>query len=492
MASRKPGLEDDESIASSPRTLQGSIDEETPLLYETSKPVPKSITPLPKLQLFNLMLLQMAEPITSQCITPFVNQLVRELDITGGDERKVGYYVGLIQSCFYATQAIFCLQWSMASDRLGRKPVLLVGLSGLCLSMILFGLSTTFWALVVSRCLVGLLNGNSGVMKSMIGEITDSTNMAQAFAWLPIVWCLGASIGPFIGGNLARPHDRWPELFSHPFWTKYPYFLPCLGSATFSAFVLMTTAVVLREPKFHRRRPRSSTVGSESTLVGEEISDKEPTFRSVFIWPVIISIANYGLLALMETSLYAILPLFYATSPQNGGMGLTPAQIGTLMGPCGFINGVFQALLFVKIVKRLGPKKTFMLGMSMFALIFALFPVISQLTLTTGKTPLVWSIVVLQLGLTIVADVTYGCIFMYITSAAPSKSLLGTTNGLGQVTVAISRACGPTLATTLFAASLTHNWLYGYAVYFVLICAVLVALCVANLLPKETWPRADD
>jgi len=194
----------------------------------------------------------------------------------------------------------------------------------------------------------------------------------------------------------------------------------------------------------------------------------------------------------METSFYAILPLFYATSPKNGGLGLTPAQIGTLIGPCGFVNGCFQALLFVKIIKRLGPKKTFMLGMSMFALIFGLFPVISILTQKRGMDPLVWCIVALQLGLSIVADLTYGCIFMYITSASPSKRLLGTTNGLGQVTVAISRACGPTLATTLFAASLTHNWLAGYAVYLILVCMVFVALYVANLLPNETWPRADE
>lgn len=92
----RPTLVGEGTSAASPRTLEADIDEGTPLLHEASKPNPKPTTPLPKLQLFNLMLLQMAEPITSQCITPFVNQLVRELDITGGDERKVGYYVGLI------------------------------------------------------------------------------------------------------------------------------------------------------------------------------------------------------------------------------------------------------------------------------------------------------------------------------------------------------------------------------------------------------------
>jgi len=55
-----------------------------------------SITPLPKAQISILFVLLLVEPIFSQCIYPFINQLVRELDITGGDERKIGYYAGLI------------------------------------------------------------------------------------------------------------------------------------------------------------------------------------------------------------------------------------------------------------------------------------------------------------------------------------------------------------------------------------------------------------
>ena len=61
--------------------------------------------------------------------------------------------------------------------------------------MLCFGLSRTFPALVASRSLVGLLNGNVGVLKSMLGELTDDTNLAQGFAFLPIVWSMGATIG---------------------------------------------------------------------------------------------------------------------------------------------------------------------------------------------------------------------------------------------------------------------------------------------------------
>jgi MFS family permease len=95
-------------------------------------------------------------------------QLVSELDITGGDDRKVGYYAGMIvshliipctpppranpwtqESLFFATEALCVLQWSRLSDYLGRKPVLLTGLFGSALSMLCFGLSRTFWTLVI-------------------------------------------------------------------------------------------------------------------------------------------------------------------------------------------------------------------------------------------------------------------------------------------------------------------------------------------------------
>ena len=55
-------------------------------------------TPLPKFQLFIVLLIQFAEPVTATVIYPFVNQFVRETGITGGDETKTGYYGGIVVS----------------------------------------------------------------------------------------------------------------------------------------------------------------------------------------------------------------------------------------------------------------------------------------------------------------------------------------------------------------------------------------------------------
>ena len=108
-----------------------------------------------------------------------------------------------------------------------------------------------------------MLNGNVGVMKSMMAELTDETNMARGSSLIPVTWALGGTIGyiafflyslanirmprPFIGGILSRPQDHWPDLFSHPFWGEYPYFLPCLTTAAYALVSFSLAAIFLKE-----------------------------------------------------------------------------------------------------------------------------------------------------------------------------------------------------------------------------------------------------
>jgi predicted MFS family arabinose efflux permease len=61
--------------------------------------------------------------------------------------------------------------------------------------MLFFGLSHNFWTIMASRAFAGATNGNIGVVKSMMGELTDPTNIAQGFALMPIIWSAGSAIG---------------------------------------------------------------------------------------------------------------------------------------------------------------------------------------------------------------------------------------------------------------------------------------------------------
>jgi predicted MFS family arabinose efflux permease len=71
---------------------------------------------------------------------------------------------------------------------------LLIGLFGISVSMLLIGLSRSFIMVVLSRMLCGALNGNTGVAKSVTGELTDNTNVAQAFALVPMTWAAGNTL----------------------------------------------------------------------------------------------------------------------------------------------------------------------------------------------------------------------------------------------------------------------------------------------------------
>ncbi|KAG1906461.1 major facilitator superfamily domain-containing protein [Suillus fuscotomentosus] len=444
--------------------------ETTPLVPTKSSKKPK--TPLPKLQIGILMSLLLAEPIASTSIFPYINQLIRELGITGGDDAAVGYYAGIIESLFFVAQALTVLRWSRLSDRIGRRPVLVIGLSGACISILCFGLSTTFWSLVISRCLCGFLNGNAGVMKTMMGELTDSTNMAQAFALFPIVWCIGSFIGPLMGGTLARPQDRWPALFANAFWEKFPYFLPCAVAACMFVLILFMMSIFLEETLPTKRRPKSTSamLGISSDELLPQQSVAYTPLRSLLTPSVVIPLANYTLLALLDISFIVLLPLLFSTPTHLGGLGFDPATIGSWMALFGVTNGIFQGLFFARIVDWIGPKRLFCVSVSCYAPLMAMFPIMSWIVRARGEVDhAITFALIFLIGIQVAWDMGYAAIFMVITASAPTSNVLGAINGLGQTSASAARVVGPALATSLFAASKEYNLLGGNAVFVVLI-----------------------
>ncbi|KAJ3568221.1 hypothetical protein NP233_g5856 [Leucocoprinus birnbaumii] len=452
------------------------VDEETPLLRTEQKK-----TPLPWFQFGLVLFLQLGEPLTSQVIYPFAPQLIRDLGITGGDESKVGYYVGIMQSLFFLTQAFTVLHWSRLSDSVGRKPVILIGLFGLSVSMYCFGLSTTFVGLVLSRALNGALNGNIGVIKSMMAELTDSTNISQAYAYMPIAWSTGGTLGPIIGGSLSRPAERFPTLFgNNEFLKKYPYFLPCAVPATYTLLAWIVTYLLLKEtvkhPKplkqvfFKSKEEKKLNQISNSQTIIHEIDDQEKPLplRSLFTFQVVIAGTNYAFLALVDIAFRAIQPLFFSTPIELGGLGLAPPTIGNILSSFGVLNGVFQIFFFAKIHDYWGSKKVFMAGIAV-----------------QGYSAGLWFAVGTQVVLSIMPSLSYGAIFIFIAGASPNKASLGATNGLCQVAVSVMRALGPAVTNSMFSLSIANNYLGGYMVYYMLVVIGGVALLVATRLPSS-------
>ncbi|KAJ7501506.1 major facilitator superfamily domain-containing protein [Mycena galericulata] len=458
-------------------------------------------TPLPKLQLFILILIQVSEPVTALVIYPFIIQLVRDTGVTGGDETKTGYFAGIIESVFFLAECLTVVYFGRASDRYGRRPVLLFGPVGLAGVMVGFGLSKRFWLLVVFRCFQGAFNGNIGVSKSVMAEISDSTNVAEIYSFLPFMWTLGATIGPFIGGTFSNPASRYPDsLGKIPLLREFPYLLPCAmaGALAFTAFVFgffglkeTLPSAIARQKKNQRgteAEPLLSGARDDSALRSDAAQAEEPVppLRALFVRPVLISLVNHGFLSFCQMSYEVFIPLVYATPIAMGGLGLSPLYIGRIMGFCGFLNIFTQTFLSARAIRYFGPRRIFITAFCCLSSAFLLYPLLNYFARGAGRLDgRAIVVMMLQLSSSFVIFPTFACTQIFIVDSAPSQSSLGAVNGLAQMVSSTLRSVAPSFASSLFSASITHQLLGGNLVFFVLCGIALGGLRCALLLPRK-------
>ncbi|KAL6055098.1 putative peptide/nitrate transporter [Balamuthia mandrillaris] len=190
-------------------------------------------TPLPKMKMFVIMTMLFCEAVSTMQIFPYVAFMVKDFFHYTDDQNKlIGYKAGYLASCFTLGQFSSSFLWGWLADKWGRRPVLLLGSSGTLLAILLFGTSTTFYWALAMRTLHGMLNGNIGVTKTYLAEITDTSNRAVAFSAIGLVSGLARIAGPIIGGFLAQPAVKYPAVFPKgSFFDHFPYLMPCLVGA---------------------------------------------------------------------------------------------------------------------------------------------------------------------------------------------------------------------------------------------------------------------
>ncbi|KAF8150885.1 major facilitator superfamily multidrug-resistance, DHA1 sub-family [Crassisporium funariophilum] len=493
-------------------------------------------TPLPRFQLFIVLLIQFSEPITALVIYPFINQLVRETGITNGDERKTGYYAGIIgpirfqESAFFFAECATVVQWGYFSDRYGRRPVLLLGPLGLAVSMLMFGQTTTFWPLVGFRCLQGIFNGNIGVSRSVIAEITDSSNIGDAFAFVPLMWSVGTTTAPIIGGILSSPATRWPDTLGRiDYLRTHPYFLPC-AAAAFLAFMTFAIAslglketlpsIVAREnsekyrarslaesatlqptaestliehgggPSYGTGTPPtlpSSNITSETSSLAES---KSPRLRSLLTGSFLMTFLCIAILAFLDMSHSALLPLFYSTSIPLGGLGLDPFQIGVTLGTFGCINSIFQLNVLGRVIRKFGARKVFINSFCSLLGSFLMYPIMSFLAQRAGRVDgFVIMCMIIQLCCQSMIYLAYGSIQVVLVEGVPTGGAMGTVNGIAQMLSSGMRSIAPTFASSLFSISLQRHIAGGNMVFYVLMGMTLVGIRVSRLLPIQSKER---
>lgn len=490
-------------------------------------------TPLPKFQLFIIFLIQFAEPVTATVIYPFVNQLIRETGVIRGDERRTGYFAGIVESTYFLAEAITVFHWGWASDRFGRRSVLLFGPFGLALVMVGFGLSANFRTIVASRCLQGVFSGNMGVAKSVIAEITDASNMADAYAIMSLVWIFGSPTGTILGGILSRPAQTWPGTFGHfVFFHKHPYFLSCAvaGSIAFISglVALFGLKETLPSAMAHGKtgknsrsmaRTNNKDINSSTSLLSSENavnydsteingqssgceyspiesgaarpdlqqpSEVPASFRELLTPKVITTTSIYMFLTFNDMCGSVLLPLFHSTSISYGGTGLDPYHMGVIIAAWGVTNAFVQIMFLKWTMKMLGPRTALIVGQSSYVAIFGLYPLLKYFIQRSGGLDTnARAVLVVQLLFHMLGAMAYVSIQIFITESAPNRASLAGTNGLAQATASVMRCIAPSIASSLFSLSLERHLLGGNAVFFILLGIAFMGVRVSFLLPKH-------
>ena len=152
--------------------------------------------------LFVLFLVTVIDMIGFGIVIPFLTYLVEDLT-PASQEASIGIWVGVLMTSYSAAQFLFSPFWGSLSDRIGRRPVLMVGLVGNTVFFAMFGLANTLLMALIARFLAGVFNGNLAVARAYIGDVSTPQQLATRMGLIGAAFGLGFTFGPFIGGELS-------------------------------------------------------------------------------------------------------------------------------------------------------------------------------------------------------------------------------------------------------------------------------------------------
>lgn len=121
---------------------------------------------------------------------------------------------GLLGALYSLIQFVAAPLWGGISDRVGRRPVLLISVFGLFISYVIWMFSGSFTLLILARLVGGLMSGNLSIASAVVSDITDEKNRSKGMAVIGIAFALGFVFGPALGGILSmfNPIVHYPNL----------------------------------------------------------------------------------------------------------------------------------------------------------------------------------------------------------------------------------------------------------------------------------------
>jgi MFS family permease len=316
--------------------------------------------------------------------------------------------IGRLIAAFSIAQQLSAPFWGRVSDRYGRRPALLIGLTASMLAFLVFGLAHTVWLLFLSRLVQGAGGGTTGVLNAYVADTIEPADRAKALGWLSAATSAGVVVGPAIGSGAAHFGAAAPGLFAAAL---------CAINAFFAWRWLpeskpTTATPQARKPIWHAafdvlRHPRG--------LVPS------------FIW-----VYSGGMLAF--TCLTAVLALLLKDE-----FGFTARTIGVVFSYVGVLSVLMRSLILGPAIKYFGELRGMRVGLVVLIVGLLCYPLATHIWQLALVIPLV------PIGTALVFPTTTSLMSRYSNPAD-----IGTTMGVAQTYGGIARATAPLISTFVY------------------------------------------
>ncbi|KAJ2732380.1 hypothetical protein IW152_003853 [Coemansia sp. BCRC 34962] len=474
-------------------------------LDKHEEPVVARETPLPWKQIAPLVAMRLAEPINFTLILPFMYKMIEGFGVAD-TPKDISYYSSLLFVSLSISQTATVMYWGRLSDRIGRRPVLIAGLIGTLAVSVLFGVCKSFTMALLVRLAAGVFAGNAAVMKSAMAEIADDTNRSRMMALLPLTWNFGSMVGSGVGGVFANPAQQFPGVFGDSkLFIYFPYLLPCLIGSTVAAFGLIAAIFNFRETLVRPvqsaeepvcEQPAAAGCSTERTplLVQPAATSvapaKQNSMRSLLTPLVLRVMATNAIMCFAYNMCDQLYPIFAATDPRDGGLGLDPRSIGISLGIEGIVVVYIQLVVYPRLERKYGVLYCYRRGLSFAIPYLVSMPFLSVIALhlqnqagTSAASMLaekiaMWAILMSLMTMRITSSVmAFTSINMMITNMAPTRADLGFMNGTQQLAMSVVRIFAPIVSGSLWSWSIKHSFPFPFNSHLVwMLSTVLIAI----------------
>jgi MFS transporter, DHA1 family, tetracycline resistance protein len=344
----------------------------------------------------------------------------------GASPFQVGWLIGLYAACQLVSGPLL----GRLSDRIGRKPLLLVSQFGTLAGFLITAFAPNLWILFLARAIDGSTAGNLSLAQAYISDVTKPEDRAKSFGVIGIAFGMGFLIGPAISGFLAR----------------FDYRDPIFAAAALSATSILTTYLLL---------PSGAPAGAEASA---EAGAAGPGGRrlSLFEWGAYAEYFRRPALAprLCEFLCFAFsfamftagLPLFAERRLAWHGKPFGPVQLGYIWAFAGFLGLFLQGPALGRLVKRFGERRLNRTGFGGYAagyLILAFCHTLPVLILAT---------IVTAIGTLVRPTLTS------MISQAAERREQGVVLGLTQSLTSVAQIAAPLMAGYLIQRHWLTSW----------------------------------